>query len=67
MGCIVSNNTTVVLMYPICVTMAENVEGVNLRQLLTVLMVGASSSFLTPVSCQVYGISIVFNGGNTIE
>ena len=51
-GCVVSNNAVVILMYPICATIAEEVPGVNLKQLLAVLMVGASSSFLSPVSYQ---------------
>ena len=51
-GCAVSNNAVVILMYPICATLADEVEGVTLRQLLVVLLVGASSSFLTPMSYQ---------------
>ena len=51
-GCAVSNNAVVILMYPICVTLARDFDGVNLRQLLVVLLVGASSSFLTPMSYQ---------------
>ena len=51
-GCVVSNNAVVILMYPICATIAEEVPGVNLKQLLAVLMIGASSSFLSPVSYQ---------------
>eukprot|EP00945_MAST-04E_sp_MAST-4E-sp1_P005505 g5505.t1 len=51
-GCAVSNNAVVILMYPICATLANEVEGVSLRQLLVVLLVGASSSFLTPMSYQ---------------
>ncbi len=51
-GCAVSNNAVVILMYPICVTLAREVEGVSLKQLLAVLLVGASSSFLTPMSYQ---------------
>ena len=55
-GCVVSNNATVILMYPICATLAQNDmyrdHGITLRLLLQVLMVGASSSFLTPVSYQ---------------
>ena len=47
-----SNNAVVILMYPICATLANEVEGVSLRQLLVVLLVGASSSFLTPMSYQ---------------
>ena len=39
-------------MYPICQTLAHQTEGVSLRQLLVVLLVGASSSFLTPMSYQ---------------
>eukprot|EP00948_MAST-09A_sp_MAST-9A-sp1_P003828 g3828.t1 len=51
-GCAVSNNAVVILMYPICATLARDFDGVNLRQLLVVLLVGASSSFLTPMSYQ---------------
>eukprot|EP00949_MAST-11_sp_MAST-11-sp1_P003290 g3290.t1 len=51
-GCAVSNNAVVILMYPICETLAAQTEGVHLRQLLVVLLVGASSSFLTPMSYQ---------------
>ena len=55
-GCVVSNNATVILMYPICNTLAQTPayaeNGITLRLLLLVLMVGASSSFLTPVSYQ---------------
>jgi len=55
-GCVVSNNATVILMYPICATLAQDPmyseAGITLRLLLLVLMVGASSSFLTPVSYQ---------------
>ena len=51
-GCAVSNNAVVILMYPICQTLAHQTEGVSLRQLLVVLLVGASSSFLTPMSYQ---------------
>ena len=39
-------------MYPICQTLADQTDGVSLRQLLVVLLVGASSSFLTPMSYQ---------------
>ena len=51
-GCAVSNNAVVILMYPICQTLARDFEGVGLRQLLVVLLVNASSSFLTPMSYQ---------------
>ena len=51
-GCAISNNAVVILMYPICQTLANETEGVSLRQLLVVLLVGASSSFLTPMSYQ---------------
>ena len=51
-GCAISNNAVVILMYPICQTLARQTEGVSLRQLLVVLLVGASSSFLTPMSYQ---------------
>jgi di/tricarboxylate transporter len=58
-GCAVSNNAVVILMYPICQTLARDFEGVGLRQLLVVLLVNASSSFLTPMGYQtnlmVYG------------
>lgn len=51
-GCAVSNNAVVILMYPICQTLARDFDGVGLRQLLVVLLVNASSSFLTPMSYQ---------------
>ena len=40
-GCAVSNNATVILMYPICASLAQEIDGISLPQLLVVLMVGA--------------------------
>ncbi len=62
-GCAVSNNAVVILMFPICQTLAAESGGaVTLRQLLVVLLVGASSSFLTPMSYQTN--LMVFSPGN---
>ena len=51
-GTAVSNNAVVILMYPICETLSKEIDGVSMKQLLVVLLVGASSSFLTPMSYQ---------------
>jgi len=58
-GCVVSNNATVILMLPICFSVAEKVDGVTFKQLVVTLLMAASASFLTPISYQtnlmVYG------------
>ena len=48
-GCAVSNNAVVILMFPICQTLAANSGLCHARQLLVVLLVGASSSFCSYV------------------
>jgi di/tricarboxylate transporter len=49
---VVSNNATVILMFPICVNAVKQVLDVNIRQTMVILMVSASSSFLTPIGYQ---------------
>jgi len=51
-GCVVSNNATVILMLPICYSAAPQVPGVNFKQLVVTLLMAASASFLTPISYQ---------------
>jgi len=57
-GCVVSNNATVILMLPVCQSAAAS-QGMPFKQLVITLLMAASASFLTPISYQtnlmVYG------------
>lgn len=51
-SCVVSNNATVVLMFPICIKAQALIPSVPLQQFVVVLMMAASTSFLTPIGYQ---------------
>ncbi|MES1914721.1 MAG: hypothetical protein MHM6MM_006767 [Cercozoa sp. M6MM] len=51
MGAIISNNATVILMFPICFNVALQTS-MDVKRVLVVLMMAGSSSFLTPISYQ---------------
>jgi len=57
-GCVVSNNATVILMLPVCQSAAAS-QDMPFQQLVVTLLMAASASFLTPISYQtnlmVYG------------
>ena len=52
LGSIMSNQAVVILIYPILKQVADTQDLVSMRQLVDVLIIGSSSSFLTPFSYQ---------------
>lgn len=52
LGSIMSNQAVVILLYPIFKRVADSQDLVSMRQLVDVLIIGSSSSFLTPFSYQ---------------
>ncbi|KAH8043224.1 potassium ion transport [Aureococcus anophagefferens] len=52
LGSIMSNQAVVILLYPILKEVAGTQDLVSMKQLVNVLVIGSSSSFLTPFSYQ---------------
>lgn len=59
---VLSNNAAVVLLMPIAISVAENVEGLEIKSLALALMFAASTCFLSPVGYQTN--TMVYGAGN---
>lgn len=62
LGSFFHSTATVILMFPICVTVVQSVPGITLHQAIMVLMQGASAQWLTPISYQTN--LMVYEAGN---
>lgn len=61
LSCIVSNQAAVILLYPVVVNLADTYKAITLLQFVIILMMGASTAFVTPVGYQT-NLMVYFEG-----